>query len=822
MNRDNINLTGAADLSRRAVEEVSSRAEISASASCETGAPGLLHELQVHQEELEMLNDELQQSNSELNNMLDQYRTLYDFAPHCYLSLSRDERILNANIAGTDLLGVSRFQIINLPFHQFIAEADHPLFASFMKKVFLRCGVKATCELRLLKEGRTPALVSVEAIVTNPALGCLISITDISDISAYKEVLNELSKEQKFINSVLESLPGIFYLQTAPDMRLIRWNKNLEIITGFTPDESYQRYALDWFEPAEHAAIAKGLAIVMEQGSYVMEARVMTKDGRSIPYEFSGILFREGDRQYIMGVGTDISARKFAELELIDHRESLEGLVRERTADLELAKESAETANRAKSIFLANMSHELRTPLNAVIGFAQLLGHDQSLSPTGCEQLKTIIKSGDCLLSTINDVLAMSRIEAGQSELRATATDLYDLLHDLVSIFSLRIEEKGLSFTIDIAENLSKCIMADIGKLRQVLINLLGNAVKFTRQGSITMRAYPAGIDRIAIEVEDTGIGIVPEELESLFQPFVRSRNGGRCATGTGLGLAISREYAHLMEGEITVVSNVDTGSCFRFEFHAPATTMEALPRTTHLRVVGIAPDQGEISVLVVDDLRPDRDLLREMLEPLGFVVDVATDGREAVEKALSQPPRIIIMDLVMPGMDGAEVTRTLRSSFSGDSPTIIGISASTFANDAAYFMDAGLDAFITKPFREQELYDLLAKNAGVRFETEETGTAIPERMELPTLDKMSMQWREEYGLALSRGNITRIRLLGVEARGFDPHLSSYLLHRADLYDLFGLKKLLSTQNPAVKAPDTSQQPCKSLGSTKTYPHLIA
>jgi len=462
---------------------------------------------------------------------------------------------------------------------------------------------------------------------------------------------------------------------------------------------------------------------------------------------------------------------------------------------MEAARNAAETANEARSRFLANMSHEIRTPLNAVLGFAQLLEQDTTLSTQGRDMLKTIMKSGEYLLSVINDVLTMSRIEAGRLELRAAPVDLNEIFHDLEAMFRLRAEEKELTFIADFEENFSLLILSDIGKLRQVLINLLGNAVKFTTHGSITMRACHVGIDRVVVEIEDTGIGVSPEDSESIFDPFVRSERGAQIAGGTGLGLIISREYAHLMGGEITVVSKVDKGSCFRFEFHAPAVSPAQVCSTRQRRVIGLAPEQGDIRVLVVDDQSENRDLLRKMLERLGFVVGEADGWKDALEKARSLSPRIILMDLIMPGKDGAETTRILRATSPGDTLTIIGISASVFENEQNRFLDAGIDAFIAKPIQRHVLYDELARHAGVRFITEEVEPAMVKETEKPGLGKMPAEWLKAFSLALSRGNVTRIRHLGEEAREFDPVLSAHLLNRANMYDLEGLKKLIRSQN---------------------------
>ena len=615
----------------------------------------------------------------------------------------------------------------------------------------------------------------------------------------YEELQQEtkcFSESEERFRTLVNTIPDLIWLKDADGVYLA-CNRMIERlygakeadILGKTDYDFADKELADFFREQDRKAMAAGKPSSNEEWvTFADDGHKALLDTTKTPmYDADGALIG------VLGVARDITERKRAEEELKRHREHFETLVEERTTELATAKNAAESANRAKSTFLANMSHEIRTPMNAVLGFAQLLQRDPSLSPQARDRVTTIMKSGDHLLEIINDILEMSRIEAGRVELRSEPVDLHALLEELAVMFRMRAEEKGLDFVLERAPGLPRHIMADIGKLRQVMINLLGNAVKFTRQGSISINALQAGSGRIAIEVHDSGIGITPEEIEKLFRPFERTRSGEQAAGGTGLGLAISRKYARLAGGDITVESSVGSGSCFRFEFPAPLSGEVPLSGNVLPVVTALADGQGEIRVLVADDLQANRELLRDMLEPLGFVVDEAADGKEALEKVNRCKPRIILMDLVMPDMDGAEATRILRRTFAKDPPTIIGISASAFETETQRFLDAGIDAFIAKPFRTQVLYDVLARYAGVQFVTGEDKVVseIETSHYIPTIGNMSAEWRAAFREALARKNITRIRKLGEEAKDTDPLLSAWLLERVGLYDLDVLNRII-------------------------------
>jgi PAS domain S-box-containing protein len=539
----------------------------------------------------------------------------------------------------------------------------------------------------------------------------LVSASIVLRLKAYAAATQQA--EEKYRSIFENSVAGIF--QTTPDGRYLSANPTLATMYGYESTEDLIQNLTD----IEHQLYVsserrtESISLIREKGIVTdFENQVYRKDGTIvwISENIRQVCDKGGKLLYYEGTVTDITRRKIIEQAWQDAQ-----------AELERAMEAAEVANRAKSQFLSNMSHELRTPLNAILGFTQLMSRMASLDRQQQDYLNIIGRSGEHLLTLIDDVLEISKIEAGKIVLNENSFALDALIDSLEQMLRLKADSKGIELIFDIASELPTYIRTDENKLRQVLVNLLNNAIKFTREGNVTLRVRWTEIKnatkpvRLFFFIEDTGFGIAPEELDRLFDPFVQTESGRKSQEGTGLGLPISQKFIQLMGGEITVSSQLGKGTIFKFDIQTDAVEADELQVEEPTRQV-ISLETGEnYRILVVDDKPENRQLLVELLDSVGFQVREATNGSEAISLWQSWLPHLIWMDLRMRVMDGYQATQEIKSA--GDqAPIIIALTGSVFQEEKVTALAAGFDDFVRKPFRVPEIFAKMSEHLGVRY----------------------------------------------------------------------------------------------------------
>lgn len=631
---------------------------------------------------------------------------------------------------------------------------------------------------------------------------------------------------------------------------------------------TYQLYVAntDRLYPPENLPILRAL-----KGQFVKVDDVeIRQDGKIIAIEINTtpIFDESGNIVYAIAAFQDISDRKKAEKILADYQHTLEAQIDERTEQLQQAALAAEAANKAKSTFLANMSHELRTPLNSILGFAQIMEASQNLTVENRENMRIIRRSGEHLLTLINEVLDLSKIEAGRMMLDPKNFDLYRLLDDLEDMFLLRARNQELQLLFQREDDVPQYVRTDDIKLRQVLINLLSNAIKFTQTGGILLRIRKlesSGIvdllgsptacfdttksirefstdrsdlatvefreaedltwDRVVFlqfEIEDTGVGISPEELGNIFKAFVQTESGKTSQKGTGLGLTISREFVRLMGGEILVESQLQLGTTFKLEIPVGAVYVADIPvAQINREVTGLEPHQPCYRILIVDDTEDNRELLVKMLSPLGFKLQQASNGREAVEMWENWQPHLILMDVRMPVMDGYEATKEIRdriqqreqeqqgnaemniSHQASPIPKIIALTASTIEGRRSFAFLVGCDDFISKPFRKTDILDTLNKHLGVKYlysnstDLSSTGdrhhlSDSPSNAALAYLPTLPAEWIDNMRQVIRSADFDLIAMTIEELRDAHPEFAEILQGHLDNFDYQKILNLIA------------------------------
>ncbi len=482
--------------------------------------------------------------------------------------------------------------------------------------------------------------------------------------------------------------------------------------------------------------------------------------------------------------------REHAEEELRRYKDQLEETVQQRTSELLLARDAAQAANKAKSAFLANMSHELRTPLNAILGFSSMMRRDPELSHSQRDSLDIINRSGEHLLTLINDVLEVAKIEAGRMQLEIAPFDLGGMVRDVVDMMHLRAQERGLQLLLDQDSEFPRYIKGDEARLRQILVNLVSNAVKFTEKGGITLRLglRETTPPHLLIEVEDSGPGISAEDQKRLFQPFVQLQESAM-QKGTGLGLTITRQFVQLMGGSINVSSEVGKGSIFSIELPVELARQADVLRPekkSHGEIIGLAPGQPAYRILIVEDQRENQLLLSRLMNDIGLEVKVAENGAEGVKMFKEWHPDLIWMDRRMPVMDGIEAVQRIRQLPEGQDVKIVAVTASAFKEQQQEMFDAGMNDFIRKPYRFEEIYDSMARQLGIKYlyqSPEVEQPAIPVALTPAMVSRLPPALRDELKAALEQLDSERIASLVRQAGEIDSSLGAALAHLADYFD---------------------------------------
>lgn len=431
------------------------------------------------------------------------------------------------------------------------------------------------------------------------------------------------------------------------------------------------------------------------------------------------------------------------------------------------AKEQAEMASRAKSVFLANMSHELRTPLNAILGFTRLMKLNPAIPENEIKNLDIVNRSGEHLLNLINNILDISKIEAGKTQVESKTMDLNSTLQDIILMMSQKAESKGLLLESELAGNLPLFIRSDELKIKQILINLLGNAIKFTESGSIKLIVTVNSLSSkgeylLKMEVSDTGIGIARDHLNKVFEPFFQIKNNNPIK-GTGLGLTICKQFTELLGGKMYVESKLNVGSVFKVEI--PCVIAESMEDTysNYRHIKSVAPDSPSYKILIVEDQMENRLLLQRILENVGFEVKIGTNGAEGVDAFVEWKPNLIFMDVRMSVMDGLEATKRIRQHPLGRQVKIVGISAHVFKDEVQQFLASGMDDFIKKPYHFNEIYRKLQKHLDVKYTFYQTGDVINNQQAtltpqmLMVLDESTLAELKQYIEQLEHGKLSEL-----------------------------------------------------------------
>ena len=654
-------------------------------------ARNLLHELRVHQAELEAQNEELRCTKLELDAARARYFDLYDLAPVGYCTVSDTEKILNANLTATQLLGIPCGSLIGRPIQQFIAPVDQDIYYLHCKRLF-ETGHPQSCELRMLRPDRSHFWARLMATFDHGTTGQSTHRIVLTDVHERKLAEDKIRISDLALKAVSQGI-----LITTPDLRVVSANEAFLSMTGYSAQElAGVNYSILNGPLTDAATIENCLNAIATKKEFAGEAIHYRKNGTWFwnALTFSPVFDDASNLTHFICISTDISERKRMDQALQDNNYALER-----------ATSVAEKANLAKSDFLSSMSHELRSPLNSILGFAQLLATGTPVpTPLQHKNIDKILRGGWYLLTLINDILDLALIESGKLALAMEPLSLTQVLIDCKNMVESQAENRGIK--ISFPETAKQFLVAaDPIRLTQVIVNLLSNAIKYNSpNGSVQVTVSPREQGTVRISVQDSGPGLPGEKLSQLFQPFNRLGQESSNTDGTGIGLVVTRKLIELMGGTIGVLSTVGVGSVFWVELKAakPALLKGNVVTYAGQQNLNIDPlgDKPSI-ILYVEDNSANVDLVTQILDGRpNLRLLIAQNGMQGVEMARIHKPQVILMDINLPGMSGLDALKMLQQDITTKHIPVLAITANALPLDEAKGMAAGFFQYVTKPFR--------------------------------------------------------------------------------------------------------------------------